>query len=91
MTKSRNSIEVVKVEIVVVVEVGVKVASGKVVENLEVVEEAEWRETRMVNSRVHNWLACWDQRGTGGEIDNEGRTGACVVKACDNNGGPREK
>ena len=51
MTKSRNSIEVVKVEIVVVVEVGVKVASGKVVENLEVVEEAEWRETRMVNSR----------------------------------------
>ena len=58
MTKSRNSIEVVKVEIVVVVEVGVKVASGKVVENLEVVEEAEWRETRMVNSRVHNWPAC---------------------------------
>ena len=55
MTKSRNSIEVVKVEIVVVVEVGVKVASGKVVENLEVVEEAEWRETRMVNSRGHNW------------------------------------
>ena len=74
MTKSRNSIEVVKVEIVVVVEVGVKVASGKVVENLEVVEEAEWRETRMVNSRGHNWPACWDQRGTGGEIDNEGRT-----------------
>ena len=77
MTKSRNSIEVVKVEIVVIVdviEVGVKVASGKVVENLEVVEEAEWRETRMVNSRVHNWPACWDQRGTGGEIDNEGRT-----------------
>ena len=54
MTKSRNSIEVVKVEIVVVVEVRVKVA-GKVVENLEVVEEAEWRETRMVNSRGHNW------------------------------------
>ena len=74
MTKSRNSIEVVKVEIVVVVEVGVKVASGKVVENLEVVEEAEWRETRMVNSRGHNWLACWDRGGTGREIDNEGRT-----------------
>ena len=73
MTKSRNSIEVVKVEIVVVVEVGVKVA-GKVVENLEVVEEAEWRETRMVNSRGHNCPACWDQGGTGGEIDNEGRT-----------------
>ena len=54
MTKSRNSIEVVKVDIVVVVEVGVKVA-GKAVENLEVVEEAEWRETRMVNSRGHNW------------------------------------
>ena len=69
MTKSRNSIEVVKVEIVIVVEVGVKVA-----ENLEVVEEAEWRETRMVNSRGHNWPACWDQVGTGGEIDNEGRT-----------------
>ena len=34
-------------------------------ENLEVVEEAEWRETRMVNSRVHNWPACWDQVGTG--------------------------
>ena len=64
MTKSRNSIEVVKVEIVVVVEVRVKVA-GKVVENLEVVEEAEWRETRMVNSRGHNWPACWDQVGTG--------------------------
>ena len=58
MTKSRNSIEVVKVEILVVIEVGAKVASGKVVENLEVVEEAEWRETRMVNSRVHNWPAC---------------------------------
>ena len=41
LTKSRNSIEVVKLEIVVVVDVGVKVASGKVVENLEVVEEAE--------------------------------------------------
>ena len=52
----------------------IKVASGKVVENLEVVEEAEWRETRMVNSRGHNWPACWDQVGTGGEIDNEGRT-----------------
>ena len=62
MTKSRNSIEVVKVEIVVVVEVGVKVASGKVVENLE---ESEWRETRMVNSRGHNCPACWDQVGTG--------------------------
>ena len=60
MTKSRNSIEVVKVEIVIVVEVGVKVA-----ENLEVVEEAEWRETRMVNSRGHNCPACWDQVGTG--------------------------
>ena len=60
MTKSRNSIEVVKVEIVIVVEVGVKVA-----ENLEEVEEAEWRETRMVNSRGHNWPACWDQVGTG--------------------------
>ena len=59
MTKSRNSIEVVKVEIVIVVEVGVKVA-----ENLEVVEEAEWRETRMVNSRGHNCPACWDQVGT---------------------------
>ena len=58
LTKSRNSIEVVKVEILVVIEVGAKVASGKVVENLEVVEEAEWRETRMVNSRVHNWPAC---------------------------------
>ena len=64
MTKSRNSIEVVKVEIVVVVEVRVKVA-GKVVENLEVVEEAEWRKTRMVNSWGHNCPACWDQVGTG--------------------------
>ena len=63
MTKSRNSIEVVKVEIVVVVDVGARV-SGKVVENLEVVEEAEWRETRMVNSRGHNCPACWDQVGT---------------------------
>ena len=64
MTKSRNSIEVVKVEIVVVVEVRVKVA-GKIVENLEVVEEAEWRKTRMVNSWGHNCPACWDQVGTG--------------------------